>query len=284
METYAFVGESGTGKSHHAIFVASTYHINVIIDDGLLIVGSQILAGSSAKKAPTRIGAIKTALFSQDTHAQEVKEKIKELAPSRILVLGTSLGMVEKISSRLDLPLPKRIINIEEILSPKEIEKAKYIRHHAGSHVVPAPTVEVKQRFSGGFFSPLKSFFQRKNTDRYYMTSKDLWIDQTEVRPTFSALGRFYVSNQVIWEIIKHFALDIAGVERILKIDIINKDQGIQLKIDASLIYGSFLPQTLAKLQERAQEKVEEITSLNVLSVDVQASRLVLPEDQKVKQ
>ena len=180
METYAFIGPSGTGKSHHAIFVAEEHHIDLIIDDGLLIRGSRILAGVSAKRSPTRIGAIKTALFSDKTHAAEVHNKIFQTQPQRILILGTSLGMVEKIAVRLNLPQPQVIINIEDVVTPDIINKARYIREHAGSHVVPAPTVEVKQRFSGNFFRPIKSFFQRKNPGTHPLATKDMWVDQAE--------------------------------------------------------------------------------------------------------
>ena len=51
----AFVGQSGTGKSTRAIKVAGDNEIYYIIDDGLLINGSRIVAGTSAKKAPTKI-------------------------------------------------------------------------------------------------------------------------------------------------------------------------------------------------------------------------------------
>ena len=49
MEVIAFVGPSGSGKSHRAIGVAHQYHCDAIIDDGLLIKGSKILGGTSAK-------------------------------------------------------------------------------------------------------------------------------------------------------------------------------------------------------------------------------------------
>ena len=55
MEVVAFVGPSGTGKSHHAIGVAFDNRCDAIIDDGLLIKGTKILAGTSAKNEDNRI-------------------------------------------------------------------------------------------------------------------------------------------------------------------------------------------------------------------------------------
>ena len=63
IKVYAFVGPSGTGKSYRAQMVAGENNINYIIDDGLLIKDNEIIAGISAKKAPTKIETVKNALF-----------------------------------------------------------------------------------------------------------------------------------------------------------------------------------------------------------------------------
>ena len=55
IRVYAFVGPSGTGKSYRAQMVASENNINYIIDDGLLVKDNNVIAGNSAKKAPTKI-------------------------------------------------------------------------------------------------------------------------------------------------------------------------------------------------------------------------------------
>ena len=43
MKVVAFVGPSGTGKSHRAIGIAHKNNCDAIIDDGLLIKGTKIL-------------------------------------------------------------------------------------------------------------------------------------------------------------------------------------------------------------------------------------------------
>ena len=63
IKVYAFVGPSGTGKSYRAQMVASEKDIKFIIDDGLLIMDNKVIAGESAKKAPTKVGTVKHALF-----------------------------------------------------------------------------------------------------------------------------------------------------------------------------------------------------------------------------
>lgn len=63
MVVYALIGKSGTGKSHRAQQVSRSFGIEYIIDDGLLIKGNRIIAGKSAKKEPTKIAAIRRAVF-----------------------------------------------------------------------------------------------------------------------------------------------------------------------------------------------------------------------------
>ena len=65
----AFVGPSGTGKSTRAIKVARDNNIHFIIDDGLLINGSRIVAGTSAKKAPTKMESVRQAIFADPTRS-----------------------------------------------------------------------------------------------------------------------------------------------------------------------------------------------------------------------
>src|SRR6056297_861092 len=109
MKVYALVGPSGTGKSHRARVLSHEYDISLIIDDGLLIWNGRILAGKTAKKEKTKVGAIKTALFYEDKLVEETKKGIKYSGEDKILILGTSIGMVEFIVKRLDLK------NIDEI-------------------------------------------------------------------------------------------------------------------------------------------------------------------------
>ena len=48
MHITGFIGASGTGKSYHALVVAHDRNIDCIIDDGLLIYQTRIVAGQSA--------------------------------------------------------------------------------------------------------------------------------------------------------------------------------------------------------------------------------------------
>src|SRR5574344_1165085 len=117
MKIYAFVGPSGTGKSYRAQMVASENGIHYIIDDGLLINENEVLAGTSAKKAPTKIETVKHALFIEESEKKEMKKALKKYKPESILILGTSDSMIQKIRESLELPELEKTIYINEVAS-----------------------------------------------------------------------------------------------------------------------------------------------------------------------
>lgn len=79
IDVYAFVGPSGTGKSYRAQMVANEKNISFIIDDGLLIKDNEIIAGESAKKAPTKIETVKHALFLKDEERIPIEKSNKKI-------------------------------------------------------------------------------------------------------------------------------------------------------------------------------------------------------------
>ncbi len=156
MKVYGLVGKSGTGKSYQAMNLCKDMNIESIIDDGLYIYGNAILEGISAKRQSSKIAAIKTALFTDAEHRQAVLDKIMEVSPESLLILGTSEKMIYRIAERLGLPDLKKMIYIEEITTEEERETARRQRHEMGKHIIPVPTFQLKREFSGYFLDPLR--------------------------------------------------------------------------------------------------------------------------------
>ena len=123
MRVLAFVGPSGTGKSYRAQLVARENNIHYIIDDGLLINENEVLAGTSAKKAPTKIETVKHALFIEEKEQADMKKAFKKYKPDSLLILGTSDKMIQKIIESLDLPPLEKTIYINEVATEEEMEK-----------------------------------------------------------------------------------------------------------------------------------------------------------------
>lgn len=264
MEVYALVGPSGTGKSHRASVVAHSIGAEVVIDDGLLIKDNRILAGVSAKCRPTRIGAIKTALFMNNEHADQVKQVLSRLDSDKVLVLGTSNGMIERIVLRLGLPPVTRFLRIEEIASVKEIRKARMMRSQYSKHVIPAPTVEVRKSLPETLIDPLQVFLRRKGKPGSHN-----WLEQSVVRPTFTYYGKLTISQNAL-SIIANLAADqVNGVEIVKSVHISRSGDGITVELELVLFLSNRLDIISRNVQVAVKNQIEDMTGLFVKAVNI---------------
>lgn len=264
MKVYAFVGSSGTGKSYRAMTVASSRDIEYIIDDGLLIKGSKRLAGTSAKREHTKVGAVKRALFNDLDHRRQVAEAIAAENPESLLILGTSDEMVRRIADNLGLGEIDETIYIESISTPQEIQTAKDQRHRFGKHVIPVPSVELKQDFSGYFMDRLNILFRRRGKGPQV-------AEKTVVRPTFSYLGNYTIANRTLIQIISHVARRTTGVAKVLRIGIIKYPNGIEVDVDLSLALNAKIVPTCEAVQKSVKEQLEWMTNIHVIRINIQA-------------
>ena len=271
MEVYALVGPSGTGKSHRAAVVANNYGARTIIDDGLLIHDSRIIAGASAKSQPTKLGAIKAALFMNDLKAGEITSKLTEINPDKILILGTSQGMALRIAQRLGLPSPVKIIMIEEVASEKEIRKARFHRNKYYKHVIPAPAMEVERSLPGILVDPLRIFLRKRET-----TGKKDWVEKSVVRPTRTFNGKLVISNSAIAAIVGFAAQEVEGVTGGGRVKVAaEQESSVLVNISPVVVYGVRLRPTARKLQQRIKEVVEYMTGLQVRQVNVEIKTVI---------
>ena len=276
MEVIGFVGESGTGKSYRATWLANEKNIECIIDDGLLIKGATILGGTSAKREPTKIGSIKKALFTKDEDANEMIEIIKRENPESILILGTSDRMVETIAKRLQLPEVKEKIYINQVATKMEIANALATRREEGKHVIPVPTLEIKKEFSGYFLDPLQIFKKRDmGTEQYE--------EKSVVRPTFSYLGKYIISDYTIYQIAQYVVSKIPEIKKISRFRVEKDTSGIYIDMDCILFFGCIIKETLKKAQISIIEDIERLTDLNIKRLDIVAKSLVVRSNKKGK-
>ena len=276
IKTYAFIGPSGTGQSYRAQYVASGKGIKYIIDDGLLIKDSQVIAGISAKKAPTKIETVKNALFLAEDRKVEVQKAIKKYRPDSILILGTSDGMVDKIAENLGLPPIAERIYINEVATQEEMDTARRIRVTQGKHVIPVPTFEIKKDFSGYLLDPLQIFKSKGKNAEPYIAEKSI------IRPTFSYLGKFTISDSVFKDIIVTVAKKIEGIYKVLKIRVDktqNDTAGVQLYVEVSIEYGSNMVEVLRVLKKETRREIENLTAMYISNVEIVAKQIHFPEE-----
>ena len=275
IKVYAFVGPSGTGKSYRAQMVANENNIHYIIDDGLFINENEVLAGTSAKKAPTKIETVKHALFLEKKEQDEMKKAFKKYKPDSLLVLGTSDKMVEKIRENLDLPPFEKTIYINDVATEEEMEKARNIRVTQGKHVIPVPTFEIKKDFSGYLLDPLQIFKSKGKDAKPYISEKSI------IRPTFSYLGKFVISDTVFRQIIEYLVMKTEGLYKAsrVRIDKIGENEGVSVYIEVVVEYGFNIVETLKEFKKKCKREIENLTAMNVENVDITAKGIHVPEN-----
>ncbi len=265
IEVVAFVGPSGTGKSHRAIGVAFDNKCDAIIDDGILIKGTKILAGTSAKNEDNRIQAVKRAIFTDDEHARSVREALQKSTIKRLLIIATSDNMIKKIVGRLELPAPSKTVYISQIATKQEIKKARYSRLHDGKHIVPVPSVELKPHFTGYFANLPYNIFSRHRR-------KEKDADRSIVRPAFSFYGKLLIADKAIEDIILIIGKKMLGIDKVTDIKVRRRSdnsKGIVIAIEVVLFYGVQIFEVTKQLQAKVKEKVEYMTAMQVKNVNV---------------
>ena len=274
-KVYAFVGPSGTGKSYRAQMVAGENDIHYIIDDGLLIRDNDVIAGVSAKKAPTKIETVKRAIFIDEKERKEMREALKKFKPESVLILGTSDDMVEKIATNLGLEVPEKTIYINQVATETEMETAKRIRTTEGKHVIPVPTFEIKRDFSGYILDPLQIFKFNSKTNEPYIAEKSI------IRPTFSYMGNFTISDTVFRQIAEYVARKTEGINRLSRIRVESTISGMIIYMEVYVVYGYNIVNVLREFKQRTKKEIERLTTMNVQEVSVMAKGVYMPESEE---
>lgn len=265
---FALVGESGTGKSFRSKILAEKYGIDSIIDDGLLIQNDKILAGHSAKREKTYMGAVRVALFDDKEHRDEVAKAWKKARIKKLLILGTSEKMVMKIATRLQLPQPQKIIHIEEIASREEIEKAIKSRQVEGKHVIPVPSIEIKRSYPQIFSNSIKLFFRNKSFFKKDAGNGKMF-EKSIVQPEFSKKGRIEISEAALTQMIMHCVYECESAVKVKKITIKTDKRGYKIIIMIDVPFGTQLTGKVHKLQRFIIDKIESYTGILIEEVSI---------------
>ena len=264
---YALVGESGTGKSFRAKLLAQKYGIDALIDDGLLIQDDKILAGKTAKHEKTYMGAVRIALFDDKEHRDQVAKALQKSKIKKLLIIGTSEKMVEKIALRLQLTPPEKIIKIEDIATREEIEKAIRSRQIEGKHVIPVPAIEVKKSYSQIFNRSMQDIVSKGKL--LFSRKKKSVTEKSIVTPEFSKKGRIEISEAALTQMAMHCVSEFDQDVRVKKLSIKTDSQGYRLIITCDVPFGKQLTGLIHNLQQYIIDNIERYTGILIEEVSI---------------
>ena len=273
IKVFALIGESGTGKSFRAKLIAQKYGIEFIIDDGLLIKNNRILAGQSAKKEKTFLAAVKVALFDEKAHRDEIARKLQSEKIRKILVLGTSEKMINKIAARLQMPPPSKIIKIEDIATQDEIDKAMRTRRIEGKHVIPVPSIEIKRSYPNIFFDAVRVLRRRGPPTPIGPTPKI--HEKSVVRPEYSKRGKVVISETALSQMVMHCVDEYIQNIRIKKIVVHHREMGYSLAITIDVPYDIQLGGNIHDLQQYIIDNIERYTGILIEEVNIIIDKVI---------
>ena len=269
IQVFALVGAAGTGKSFRAQLVAQKHGIELIVDDGLLIRGQQIIAGRSAKGEKAFLAAIKTAMFHERELMMEVRRALASERFRRILVIGTSVEMVLKIARRLGLPRPSRIIRIEDIANRGEIEAAARAREVGGRHTIPVPTVEVGRSDSRIIVDAVRVALSTGLGLR-----RRRGYEKTIVRPQYAGGGRVRISRTAIRQMVQHCIAEYDSAVEVRRITVSTDRDGLGLDLDVSIPYGTPVAGNLHELRSYIKRNIERFTGVFLHHVSITVAQI----------
>ena len=128
--------------------------------------------------------------------------------------------------------------------------------------------MQLKHQFSGYFLSPLRIF-------KGIGAGKGSFTEKSVVRPTYSYMGEFIISERVISDIVKCTAQGIEGVVEVVRVI---ADQNIQaLEIEVLLVVkkGFRAVDIARELQRKSANMIEEMTAFNISSLDIDVRGII---------
>ena len=183
--------------------------------------------------------------------------------------------MIEKIRTNLELPELEKTIYITDVATEQEMEEAKRMRMVEGKHVIPVPTFEIKKDFSGYILDPLQIFKSKGKDAKPYISEKSI------IRPTFSYLGNYTISDGVLKDIIAHLAASVDAIYKINRTRIEKTQTGVKIYIEIILVYGFNIVSSLQSFKKKCIKEIENLTAMNVDEVQILAKGICKPGEEE---
>ena len=271
----------GTGKSYRAQKIAYDNNIETIIDDGLLIKGSRVIEGVSAKTAKTKVQTVKAALFSTEKEQERIRNSIKKERIKSILILGTSDEMVKRIQENLKLPKIEKTIYIQDVSTKEEMEEAVRIRRTEGKHIVPVPTFEIKKDFSGILLDPFRILSRGRKKNKKNK-KENAGVERSVIRPAFSYFGKYTIKDKVFKDIIRLVCDRIKGITEIstIRIDKAQNSNDIEISMNMEIAYGYNIEEMAEEMKIQSKKELEYMTSVNISMVNVKIVKIEVDEEK----
>ena len=133
--------------------------------------------------------------------------------------------------------------------------------------------MKLKRIFHGYILDPLQIFkFKGKGNDPYI-------AEKSIIRPTFSYLGNFTISDTVFRQIAEYLAKRTQGIYRVIRTRVESTPEGPNIYMEVSIEFGTNILETLREFKQRIKKEIEILTTMNVQEITIVAKGIHIPEE-----
>ena len=111
--------------------------------------------------------------------------------------------------------------------------------------------------------------------------NKPYVAEKSIIRPTFSYLGNYKISETVFKQIIEFLSEKAEFISKINKIRIETVTGGMEIYIEVVINYGYNIVQCLGDFKKKCKREIENLTAMNVEKIEITAKSIAVPEDNK---
>jgi len=181
-------------------------------------------------------------------------------------------------------------MNIEDVATPKEIEKAQHARLKEGKHIIPVPTMELKPHFRGYLIDPIKTMWRRRTLKKQDQDTLGQigseGFERSVVRPAFSYYGRLTFDDEVIIKLIRNGLKKVAGVDETSIISFKKSDKGQNgLVVDMAVVieHGYPVKPLMQQVQKSVRNEIEYITGMSIERMSIKVKNIIETKRKIVK-
>ena len=82
-------------------------------------------------------------------------------------------------------------------------------------------------------------------------------------------------------QIVEYIANKMQSIHKVIKIRVENYGEGPIIYMEVSVIYGFDIKESLKQFREISKREIQKYTSMNVVSIDVVAKNIHIPENEE---
>ena len=116
--------------------------------------------------------------------------------------------------------------------------------------------------------------FRKKGSNNYVSEGS-----KTIVRPTFSFLGNYSISNNAIYQIANYVASTVEGYEDMTRFRIIKKDGGISIDMSITVNYKYPIFEVIKIIQKKVCDTLDRLTALHLIGLNITVRHIMIDNE-----